>query len=133
MGITVSQYFGVGDDTLWNPSNTVARLFLRQVAVFEAELGLPSGIGPIENDECDIDPDVLGEFARTLLAHYRRTQHPVLAALCEGFLATLLVLAERAGIDVSGTAAGKDNTSGPGAAAHRLHTTMEAVGPAMAR
>ncbi|MGH4034125.1 DUF6086 family protein [Actinomycetota bacterium Odt1-20B] len=129
----MSQYFGVGDETLWNPSNTVARLFLRQVAVFEAELGLPSGIGPMENDECDIAPDVLGEFAHALLAHYRRTHHPVLAALSEGFLATLLVLAQRAGTDVSGTAAGKNDASAPCTAADRLRTTMEAMDQAMAR
>lgn len=40
----VSQYFDIGDRTLWNPSNGAARLFLRQAAVFEAELGLPSGV-----------------------------------------------------------------------------------------
>ncbi|MEV7247468.1 DUF6086 family protein [Streptomyces cyaneofuscatus] len=31
-------------------------MFQRQVAVFEAELELPSGIGPMENDECQITP-----------------------------------------------------------------------------
>ncbi|WP_254882141.1 DUF6086 family protein [Streptomyces sp. NA03103] len=38
-------YFELGDETLWNPSNGAGRLFMRQVEVFEAELGLPSGIG----------------------------------------------------------------------------------------
>jgi hypothetical protein len=43
----MSQYFDMGEETLWNPSNGASRLFQRQVAVFESELGLPSGIGPM--------------------------------------------------------------------------------------
>ncbi|MFI2430763.1 DUF6086 family protein [Streptomyces sp. NPDC018693] len=42
----MSMYFELGDETLWNPSNGVGRLFLRQVEVFEAELKLPSGNQP---------------------------------------------------------------------------------------
>ncbi|WP_245985008.1 DUF6086 family protein, partial [Streptomyces tateyamensis] len=34
----MSQYYNMGDETLWNPSNGASRLFLRQVAVFEEEL-----------------------------------------------------------------------------------------------
>jgi len=34
----MSQYFDLGDETLWNPSNGASRLFRSQVAVFEAEL-----------------------------------------------------------------------------------------------
>ncbi|MGW3142156.1 DUF6086 family protein [Streptomyces sp. NPDC001139] len=41
---------------VWNPSIGAARLFLRHVAVFEAELGLASGFGPMENDQCRMDP-----------------------------------------------------------------------------
>lgn len=40
-------------------------MFLRQVSVFEAELGLLSGIGPMQNDECQIDPVALGTFVDT--------------------------------------------------------------------
>jgi len=48
----MSQYFDMGDETLWNPSNGVARLFLLQVAVFETELGLPSGVGSVQRPKC---------------------------------------------------------------------------------
>jgi hypothetical protein len=41
----MSMYFDIGDETLWNPSNGAGRLFLWQVEVFEAELGLPPGTG----------------------------------------------------------------------------------------
>lgn len=96
----MSQYFDVGDETLWNPSNGASRMFQRQVALFEAELELPSGIGPMENDTCEIDPATFETFVNALLAQHRRTSHAILLALCEGFTATVLVLAERAGIRV---------------------------------
>ncbi|MEU9865216.1 DUF6086 family protein [Streptomyces sp. NPDC047971] len=96
----MSQYFDLGDETLWNPSNGASRLFQRQVDVFEAELGVPSGIGPMENDECQISLDTFEVFVHALLAKHRRTSHMILLALSEGFTATVLVLAERARIEV---------------------------------
>lgn len=99
-GTRMSQYYDLGDRTLWNPSNGASRLFLREVAVFEAELGLPSGLGPMENDACDVDPAALGVFADALVDRHRRTRHAVIQALSEGFVATVMVLAERAGVGV---------------------------------
>jgi hypothetical protein len=99
-GVAMSQYFDVGEETLWNPSNGAARLFQRQVAVFELELGLRSGIGPMVNDECQIDPGAFETFVNALLAQHRRTSHAIVLALSDGFTATVLVLAERAGITI---------------------------------
>ncbi|MGW3152372.1 DUF6086 family protein [Streptomyces sp. NPDC001177] len=99
-GAAMSQYFDMGDVTLWNPSNGASRMFRRQVAVFEAELGLSSGIGPMENDECQINPVTFESFVNALLAQHRRANHAIVIALSEGFTATALVLAERAGIRV---------------------------------
>lgn len=96
----MSQYYDLGEETLWNPSNGASRMFRRQVAVFEAELELPSGIGPMDWDECQIDPAVFETFVNALLAQHRRTSHAIVLALSEGFTATVLVLAERAGIRV---------------------------------
>ncbi|MEV5944552.1 DUF6086 family protein [Streptomyces sp. NPDC051994] len=97
----MSQYYDIGDETLWNPSNGASRLFMGQVSVYQAELSLPSGIGPMQADECQIDPVLFKEFVDALLAWHRRTTHAVMAALSEGFVATVLVLAERAGIEVN--------------------------------
>ncbi|MFJ5834539.1 DUF6086 family protein [Streptomyces sp. NPDC093089] len=102
----MSQYYDIGDETLWNPSNGASRLFMSQVDLYQAELGLPSGIGPMDGDECQIDPIVFEEFVDTLLAWHRRTTHRVMIALSEGFVATTLVLAERAGIEVNWQPAG---------------------------
>ncbi|MCX5280896.1 DUF6086 family protein [Streptomyces sp. NBC_00198] len=96
----MSQCFDIGDETLWNPSNGTSRMFQRQVAVFEAELELPSGIGPMENGECQISPDTFEAFVNALLARHRITSHGIWLALSEGFTATVLVLAERAAIKV---------------------------------
>ncbi|OKK06968.1 hypothetical protein AMK26_10265 [Streptomyces sp. CB03234] len=104
----MSQYFDMDGETLWNPSNKAARMFQHHVAFFEAELGLSSGIGPMENDECRMDPAVFETFVKALLALRRRTSHAVLLALSEGFTATVLVLAERAGIRVDWTQLGAD-------------------------
>ncbi|MFH9083846.1 DUF6086 family protein [Streptomyces sp. NPDC017673] len=96
----MSRYVDIGDETLWNPSNGAARLFLRQVEVFEAELELPSGIGPMRDDECQIGPDAFGVFVHALLARHRRTGRTIVLALSEGFVGTVVALAQRAGTDI---------------------------------
>jgi hypothetical protein len=98
----MSMYFDMSDETLWNPSNGAGRLFLRQVEVFEAELKLPSGIGQgkywFDPDVLEVDPAAYEEFARGLVAWHCRTGHSVILALSEGFVATAVALARRAGI-----------------------------------
>ncbi|MFB6555746.1 DUF6086 family protein [Streptomyces sp. NPDC056405] len=96
----MSQYFDVGDETLWNPSNGAARLFLRTLRVYEEEVGLASGFGPMENDECQVDPAALEAFVNALLAWHDRRSHHVIDALSWGFTATVLALARRAGAEV---------------------------------
>ncbi|MFB6847901.1 DUF6086 family protein [Streptomyces sp. NPDC056373] len=111
----MSMYFDIGDETLWNPSNGAGRLFVRQVEVFEAELGLPSGIGhkhPGDPDTLEVDLAVYAEFARGLVAWHCRTGHSVILALSEGFVATALALARRAGIDVEMPPAGLGHMAG---------------------
>ncbi|MFG2891040.1 DUF6086 family protein [Streptomyces sp. NPDC048248] len=108
----MSQYYDVGDRTLWNPSGGVSRLFMSQVSVCQAELGLPSGIGPMRADECQIDPVRFAAFVDALLAWHRRASHPVMAALSEGFVTTVVVLAERAGIEVKWQSAGPARAGG---------------------
>lgn len=97
----MSQYYEMDGTTLWNPSNGASRLFLNQAGFFEEELGVPSGIGPMESDVCEVTPVVLEVFLATVLAWRGRTDHAVVQALSDGFLATLLVIAERAGITTS--------------------------------
>ncbi|MFI9828016.1 DUF6086 family protein [Streptomyces sp. NPDC051913] len=141
----MSQYFDLGDEsaeTLWNPSDGAARLFLRHVRLYEEELGLPSGFGPMENDECAIDPAAFGAYVDALLALHDRTRHGIIDALSEGFVATVLVLAERAGVEVRRPVAA-DGPEGlrdvqvplsdPGDRAGRLRERAELLGRRMPR
>ncbi|MEV0529621.1 DUF6086 family protein [Streptomyces sp. NPDC050439] len=131
----MSMYFDVGDETLWNPSNGAGRLFLRHVEVFEAELGLPSGIGQGKHwgdpDTLEVDVVAYAAFARGLVDWHCRTGHPVIRTLSEGFVATALALARGAGIEVErpGPGAGADCS----AAADALDTLAAQVEPAMVR
>jgi hypothetical protein len=48
----------------------------------------------------EVDPAVYEEFARGLVAWHCRTGHFVIVALSEGFVATAVALARRAGIEM---------------------------------
>ena len=96
----MSQYYELRGETLWNPSQGASRLFLRHVALFEAELELPSGIGPMEWDESELDPEAFEAFVDALLTWHRRTSHSVMRALADGFVVTVVALARRAGTPV---------------------------------
>ncbi|MFF0339139.1 DUF6086 family protein [Kribbella sp. NPDC004875] len=96
----MSQYYRAGDVVLWNPSSGVSRVFLGQVRLFEDELSLASGVGPMESDECDVDVEQLGRFAQALHTYGSSSNHQVLHALTDGFVITILALAERAGVEV---------------------------------
>ncbi|MFE2599810.1 DUF6086 family protein [Streptomyces sp. NPDC059396] len=97
----MSQYYEMGDRTLWNPSSGVSRLFLRQVALYEAELGVPSGFGPMEADVSRIDPAGFTAFVDALLVRHSKTRNAVMKTLSEGFVVTVLVLAQKAGIEMA--------------------------------
>ena len=77
----MSQYYHLNEQMLWNPSNGVSGLFLHQVRMFEQELDLPSGVGPMEGDESQIAPALLEKFIAALLAWRGRTNHVVVQVL----------------------------------------------------
>jgi hypothetical protein len=97
----VSQYFQVGDQVLWNPSNGVAELFVRTAEALVPTAGVPTGIGPMEADEYQIDLVAFGAFVDALVRRYVASRHPILNSLLEGFVATALVLVQRAGRSVT--------------------------------
>ncbi|WP_371624398.1 DUF6086 family protein [Streptomyces sp. NBC_01116] len=101
----MSQYYTLRDQTLWNPSNGASRLFMSQVTVYQAEVGVPSGIGPMEADECQIDSIAFAAFVDALLTWHGETRHAIMATLSEGFVATVLAWAEKANIEVKWEAA----------------------------
>ena len=96
----MTQYYSAGELTLWNPSNGVSHVFLGQVRLFEQELGTASGLGEMFADECQVDVDEFGTFAQALLDYWGSSDHPVLHTLIDGFVSTVLALAQRAGVEV---------------------------------
>jgi hypothetical protein len=96
----MSQYYEVDGESVWNPATRASELFLAHVRVHEEWVGVPSGFGPMENDECQIDVPVFEAFVTALLDRHNRTSHAIINALSDGFLATVLALAARIGLDV---------------------------------
>jgi hypothetical protein len=72
-------------------------VFLRAAESFSTLTGLPSGLGPMQADECAIDIEVLTAFVDALIHRYARSNHVILRSLMEGFTATAIVLVERGG------------------------------------
>ncbi|WP_344633909.1 DUF6086 family protein [Streptomyces glaucosporus] len=93
----MSCFFLIGDIDVWNPANTVARVFHAEASALAEVFGTPSGLGPVVDDECSIDGRDFAHFVEVLLSEHRRTSHPVLKALLEGVIGVGLVLLERAG------------------------------------
>lgn len=98
----MSQYFSVRGKTVWNPGMSTSRVFRRGLAGFADELGLPTGIGPMEpDDDADVDPEVFGAYAHGLLRWYRQHVYGSDAlALADGFTTYALALAQRAGVEL---------------------------------
>jgi uncharacterized protein DUF6086 len=94
----MSTTFHTGGDVVWSPSNQVARLFTGQAAVITSVFAVPSGLGDIIEDECEIDPSAFAAFLTAILHQYQAATHPILRSLIVGFLGTALVLADRAGL-----------------------------------
>lgn len=89
--------FDVGDVTVWDASNAPARIFKGHAESFADALKVPSGLGKIANDICEIDFPVFEAFVATLVERYEASTHPILRALTFAFIPTAEVLIERAG------------------------------------
>jgi hypothetical protein len=92
----MSCLFQVEDSIIWNPSNTVARLFKGQVEAVASAFNLTSGLGPIIEDECEIDLPIFETFLAEVVKRYDNSTHPILRALTVGVIAIASVLVERA-------------------------------------
>ena len=93
----MSCLFEIDGTVLWSPSNTVARIFKGEAEVIASAFSVASGLGDIIEDECEVDLPVFEEFLAAAARQYQQTAHPILRSLMTGFLATAMVLAERAG------------------------------------
>ena len=94
-------YVEAAEDTdepnLWWPANNVARLFKGYSESVAVLLGVPSGIGDLIEDECEVDLPVFEKFCAEAVARYEKTNHALLRTLIVGFIGTALALLDRAG------------------------------------
>ncbi|WP_433475461.1 DUF6086 family protein [Spirillospora sp. CA-142024] len=93
----MSQYFQNGDDVLWNPATRVAGLFMDMAAAHARLLGTPSGLGPMEFDECQVDVPVFAAFTDAVIRDYARSHHMIKRSMTAGFAATALAVARFGG------------------------------------
>jgi hypothetical protein len=92
----MSCFFEVGDTTVWNPANTIARLFKGQVEAVATVYHVESGLGEIINDECRIDLPAFEKFVAEAMRQYGHSPHHVLRSLIVSVISTASVLVERA-------------------------------------
>ncbi len=89
--------FDLGDEVLWWPSNVPGRIFNGHAESIAAALKIPSGLGEIIEDECEVDLPAFVAFVAAVMARYEESTSPILRALTFAFIPTAQVLVERAG------------------------------------
>lgn len=97
----MSCYVSLDDHEVWNPSNTVARLFVAQATALGEIFNNGSGVGRIVDDEVQIDASQFAAFVASLVGEYERSNNHALRSLVEGFLGVSLVILERAQYSLS--------------------------------
>jgi hypothetical protein len=93
----MSYIFEAGDTTVWSPALRVGSLFVTMAECLAAWEGVPTGLSAMASDFYEIDVDVFGAFVQTLL-NDSSAGHPVYDQVLDGFIATCLVMLERAGV-----------------------------------
>ncbi|GAA2615630.1 DUF6086 family protein [Streptomyces tubercidicus] len=91
----MSCFFRIDDRDVWNPSNLVANAFIGQALALSKLLDQKTGIGPIVDDECEINKGDFLQFTTILIHRHRDTANPALRILLEGVASICLVLLER--------------------------------------
>ncbi|MEW2413908.1 DUF6086 family protein [Streptomyces sp. NPDC046866] len=94
----MSIFFQIDGADVWNPSNSVARLFIAQALTTGRELGFEPGIGPVVDDECNIDGQLFATFISSVITRHRETNNLPLKLLIEGIIPMGVIMLERAKI-----------------------------------
>lgn len=97
----MSYTFDVGDDTLWGPANSVARIFLGTVKTLAEEYRVPSGVGDDLMGMVEIEPGEFAAFVQRVLAERAASLHRYKNMMLDGILPILIAMADRGGMGVS--------------------------------
>ncbi|MBC3988908.1 hypothetical protein H8N00_08435 [Streptomyces sp. AC563] len=96
----MSCFIRIADQDVWNPSNAVAKLFIAEAEAISSLLDERTGIGPIIDDECELDAATFPVFVSALLRRHWSTNHPVMRNLLVGVAGVAFVLVSRANVNV---------------------------------
>src|SRR5262245_60947802 len=95
----MSYVFDAGNEGIWSPALRVGELFVATADSLAAIVDTDTGLHAVANDYYDITAQEFFDFVQALL-HSPYLNHPVFWELSRGFLATALVLLDRAGMPV---------------------------------
>jgi hypothetical protein len=93
----MSYSFHVGGETVWDPARQVGKLFLGQAQAVADVLDVVSGLHPMLNGTCAVDPVVFAAFVATVQAWHLKSRHPELLLLTGGVLTVAVALLSRTG------------------------------------
>jgi hypothetical protein len=85
------------DRNIWCPSADVAHAFVGTAEVFSGVLGVDSGIELPADGVCALDFQDFRTLSAAAVDRFSASDQGILRSLCLGFIATSLVLIERAG------------------------------------
>jgi hypothetical protein len=94
----MSQYFSVGDETIWNSPGVVdGTLFAAMAEVLADRLKVPSGLSGMIDDDCEIDVPAFEIFVGALLERDYGAGGWFWRHVVPGYILTAWTLLERAG------------------------------------
>lgn len=95
----MSCYFESESGTIWNPSNSTARIFIGYARVLEEIVQANSGLSDFVDDECFVDALQFERFCQQVGSLVCRGNNEIIASLVREFALTCAVLLKRLGLE----------------------------------
>ena len=92
------------DDDVWEPALAVGQLFMGGVeALGSLVLRTPSGLDDVSGDWVMVDTVAYGAFVEAALKRRGGTTHSEFITMLDGLLPVMIMLADRAGVEITPT------------------------------
>ena len=93
----MSYSFCADTEIIWDPALRVGKLYLGQARAVAEVLDVPSGLTPLINGTCRVDPEAFGAFVLQFQAWYLKSSHDVFRAMAQGVLTMSVAMLLRTG------------------------------------
>ena len=93
----MSYSFHADGEIIWDPALRVGKLFLGQALATADVLTTVSGLHPMMDGTCAVDPPIFAGFVAELQTWHLASRHPELLQLTRGLLTVALALLLRTG------------------------------------